>query len=352
MSPIHFFCCAMIIILSSCETTTQDQRMNKSIVRALIIDGENNHGVWPMTTYMMRDYLESSGLFEVDVVRKKYVWQGPHSDHRHDEAWRHTLLKEYAIPGLDESVTVLEPKADSLFNPDFHKYDVVISTLGWKATNWPEDTKKNFERYMSDGGGLVVIHAADNSFGNWPEYNKMIGIGGWGDRSAEDGPYLYYDDEGQEVKDPSEGICGSHGPQQDLLITNRVNHPITDGLPSTWLHGSDELYDRLRGPAEYVTVLSTAYSDVEKNAPPWDPNAQGSGRHEPVLMAIDYGSGRVFHSTLGHSYYSMESVGFITTFLRGAEWAATGAVTQEVPDDFPDDSEVSVRKWHKKRSTG
>lgn len=343
---------AIALNMSSCLSNKSSSELNNPKINALIIDGENNHGVWPMTTYMMKDYLESSGLFEVDVIRKKYVWQGPHSDHRHDEEWRKALLEEYAIPGLNKSVVVSEPKADSLFNPDFENYDVIISNLGWKATNWPEETKRNFEKYMSEGGGLVVIHAADNSFGDWPEYNKMIGIGGWGDRSAEDGPYLYYDDEGREVKNPAEGICGSHGPQQDLLITNRTAHPITDGLPSMWLHGSDELYDRLRGPAEHVSVLATAYSDVEGNAPPWDPNTKGSGRHEPVLMTIDYDAGRIFHSTIGHSYFSMESVGFITTFLRGAEWAATGQVTQEVPEDFPSDKEVQVRTWHKKRSTG
>jgi hypothetical protein len=31
----------------------------------------------------------------------------------------------------------------------------------------------------------------------------------------------------------------------------------------------------------------------------------------------------------------LKSVSFIVTFLRGAEWAATGKVTIPVPDDFP-----------------
>jgi|GEM_PF-5257717 hypothetical protein len=33
--------------------------------------------------------------------------------------------------------------------------------------------------------------------------------------------------------------------------------------------------------------------------------------------------------------YSMRCTGFQVTLLRGCEWAATGAVTQEVPTDFP-----------------
>jgi len=68
-------------------------------------------------------------------------------------------------------------------------------------------------------------------------------------------------------------------------------------------------------------------------------------RHEPMLMTIDYGKGRVFHTTLGHDDYSIESVGFIVSFLRGTEWAATGKVTQPIPDDFPTVEKSSSRTF-------
>jgi len=192
---------------------------------------------------------------------------------------------------------------------------------------------------MAEGGGLVVIHAANNSWGDWPEYNKMIGLGGWGDRNTESGPYVYYDSLNQLQYDISEGNCGSHGPQYEYIMDTRApEHPIMKGLPTAWLHTKDELYERLRGPAENMTVLATAYSDSEK-----DPDR--TGRHEPLLLTIDYGKGRVFHSALGHMDYSMECVGFITTLQRGAEWAATGKVTQDVPDDVPGTQAVSARKW-------
>jgi type 1 glutamine amidotransferase len=106
-------------------------------------------------------------------------------------------------------------------------------------------------------------------------------------------------------------------------------------LPTRWMHGSDELYERLRGPAENLTVLATAYADPAK---------RGSGEHEPMLMVIDYGKGRVFHTTLGHDQNSMKCVGFITTLQRGTEWAATGKVTQKVPADFPNAEKVTNRE--------
>lgn len=319
---------------------------SKIRMKALIIDGENNHGTWPKTTVMMRDYLNQTGLFEVDVARKAYAWQGPHADEVHGKEGRLAMLEQYKVDGIPETTRVEEPKEDPEFSPDFSQYNVVISNLGWKASEWPQKTKQDFVKYMKSGGGLVVIHAADNSFGDWTEYNEMIGLGGWGGRNTESGPYVYFDDKGKLVHDHSEGGCGSHGPGHEYqVVTRAADHPIMKGIPDAWLHTKDELYDRLRGPAENMTVLATAYSDVEGNAPPWDKTATGTGRHEPALMAINYGDGRVFHSILGHNDYSLECVGFITTFQRGAEWAASGKVTIPVPKDFPSAKSTSKRDW-------
>ena len=238
-------------------------------MRALILDGENNHGVWPKTTIMMKDYLEETGLFTVDIARTTYTWQGPHYDQSIGVTPITELLTMYPIQGDKPSIPVEEPKPDPDYDPDFQVYDVVISNMGWKASTWSSDLKKRLEDYVAGGGGFVVIHAANNSWGDWDEYNKMIGVGGWGGRSAATGPYVYYNDKGEYVRDESEGDCGSHGPQQEFVVTSRApDHPIMKGLPTDWLHTKDELYDRLRGPAENLTILATAYSDAKRNSPP------------------------------------------------------------------------------------
>ena len=297
-------------------------------LKALIIDGQNNHGVWPQSTYMMKRYLEETGLYSVDVARSKYTWKGD------------DLINQYPIKGLPKTEALAEPKPDPDFNPDFSQYDVVVSNFGWKAAAWPEETQSAFDAYVSGGGGFVVIHAANNSLPEWDAYNKMIGMGGWGGRTEKEGPYLYFDAMQKLVRDPSPGRGGSHGAQTPFLVTIRdADHPITQGLPTDWLHTKDELYAQLRGPAENIDVLATAYSDPEN---------KGTGRHEPMLMTLDYGQGRVFHTTLGHADYSFECVGFITTFLRGTEWAATGMVTQsDVPADFPTAKAASQRPFSK-----
>ncbi|MCL4797436.1 MAG: ThuA domain-containing protein [Bryobacteraceae bacterium] len=271
--------------------------------KAMILDGRNNHD-WRATTPVLKQILEETGLFTVEVV---------------------------TAPPDNEAL--------ASFAPNFSAYDVIVlnyNDFGPKnAGDWPEVTQLAFEKYVRGGGGVVSFHAADNAFPKWVEFNKIIGLGGWAGRNEKDGPYIRWRD-GKVVRDDSPGRGGSHGPRHEFLVEIREpNHPITKGLPLKWMHAEDELYDRLRGPAERLALLGTAFSA---------PEIKGTGEHEPILFTIEYGKGRVFHTTLGHDVPAMQCVGFIATLQRGTEWAATGKVTQKVPADFPTADKVSVRR--------
>lgn len=347
MKPLFIFYFILSgLLLSGCKSKIKSKKtINKPNLKALIIDGENSHGIWPKSTFMMKSYLEETGLFEVDIARKRFTWIGPHHNGIEETNDINDLLVIYPLNDDVDREAQNEPKHDPDFNPNFSKYDVVINNLGWKSSELPATTKANFDDYIKNGGGLVVVHGANNAWGQWEAYNNMIGLGAWGGRDVESGPYVFYNTKGDEQRDTSKGICGSHGKQHEFQIQTRaLAHPIMKGLPKVWLHTKDELYERMRGPAKNMTILATAYSDSTGNALINKKNKR-TGRHEPILMAIDYGKGRVFHSTLGHMDYSMESVGFITTFQRGAEWAATGRVTQNIPDDFPEENQSRSRKW-------
>ena len=293
-------------------------------LRVLIIDGQNNHTDWPKTTMMMKSSLEDSGRFTVDIERTQFTYKGG------------KLLEEFPLDDGKEYQDLRKAKTDPEFHPTFSDYDVVLSNFGYKAASWPEETKQALESYMAGGGGLVVVHAADNSFGDWDEFNQMIGLGGWGGRSEKTGPYVYLNDQGERVRDESAGKGGDHGPRHEYQVVIRdPDHPITRGLPRAWMHATDELYQKLRGPANNMTILATALAERKY---------KGTGNHEPIVMTIDYKDGRIFHTPMGHDGKAMSCAGYLTLLNRGTEWAATGEVTlTETPDDFPTDTESSSR---------
>ena len=252
-----------------------DDHKGLAKIKLLLIDGQNNHD-WKRCSPVMIDTLNATGRFSID---------------------RATVAKEDIAN----------------FKPDFSKYEVVLSN--YNGEPWLQETQDSFVKYMKKGGNLVVVHAADNSFPKWKEFNEMIGLGGWKGRNEKDGPYVYWKD-GKIVRDESKGRGGSHGrPWEYKVVVREKKHPITRGLPTEFLMVKEELYDRLRGPAKNMTVLATAFAEG------------GSERHEPVLMTISYGKGRVFHTVMGHSHTSMGGVAFQETLIRGTEWAATGKVT-------------------------
>lgn len=267
-------------------------------LKVLIIDGQNNHK-WEITTPVLKDALESSGAFEVTVSTAPA--KGSKAD-----AW-------------------------AGWKPDFAPYAAVVSN--YNGEPWPEAVRSAFDSYVKGGGGFVSVHAANNSFPEWKEYNQMIGVGGWGGRNEKSGPWLYVKD-GKLFRDTSAGNGGAHGPQHEFVVeVQDADHPITRGLPKRWLHAKDELYSRLRGPAENIRILASAKSDL-------------TAEQEPNLMVLDYGKGRVFHTTLGHADYSMLCRGFYETLQRGTEWAATGEVqrTADLPADFPAEGSLSPVK--------
>ena len=117
-------------------------------IRVLLIDGQNNHA-WQTTTPVLKKALESSGRFTVDISTTPPA-KSP------AEAW-------------------------AAWHPVFANYGVVVSNYNGEL--WPEAVRAEFEKYVREGGGFAPVHAADNSFPEWLEYNRMIGLGGWGGRN-------------------------------------------------------------------------------------------------------------------------------------------------------------------------
>ena len=286
------------VILCACVVVPVARAAAKPI-RVAILDGASAGAYhnWQLTTPILKMELEETGLFDVTVI---------------------------TAPGPDGDF--------SDFKPDFKQYQAIV--MNYDVATWPDDLRAQFEKYVSDGGGLVIVHAADNAFPDWKAYNEMIGVGGWRKRNENAGPHWYWQD-GKMVADSSPGNAGQHGARLPFQVTVRdAENPIMKGLPPVWMHVNDELYGALRGPGKNMTVLATAHSDAKN---------KGTDRDEPMLMVMRYGKGRIFHTVMGHDVFALSCVGFMTTFQRGTEWVATGKVTQKVPADFPTARTVSYR---------
>src|SRR5262249_21328304 len=167
-------------------------------VRVVIIDGQNNHA-WPSTTPWMRKVLEDSGRFTVDVCTTDKP------DKQKPADWEERM-KPVAFP------------------PDLSKYDVVLSNYNGGA--WPKEMQEALDDNLKAGRiALVIVHAANNSFGSWKEYLQMVGMG-WYDRGK--GDRLLLDDEGKQVRVPKgQGDGPGHRYTGNFQVTIRdKEHPI------------------------------------------------------------------------------------------------------------------------------
>ncbi len=215
----------LVIFFAGCSVNKNLSKKNDALkFSVLIVNGQNNHN-WEIGSETMTQILEGSNLFSVNIATS---------------------------PEKGEDM--------SNFKPNFSDYDVVV--MDYNGDEWCDETKTSFINYVRNGGGLFILHAADNSFPKWKEYNQIIGLGGWGKRNEKDGPYIYWQD-GKIVRDNSPGKGGGHGKQHEYVITTREQeHPIMKGLPGEWFHAQDELYHGLRGPAEHMTIKENSQSNI------------------------------------------------------------------------------------------
>ncbi len=228
------------------------------MIKTLLLTGQNNHD-WKRSSPFCKNLLEKSGKFQVDMTE--------------------------------------DPSAALADREKLSKYQLIF--LDYNGPAWSEPAKANFVDAVRNGTGVCIVHAANNAFSGWKEYEEICAL-------------LW-----------REGTGHGRYHKFDIKVTD-PGHPITKGLPPVLKDHPDELYHRLvhmhNTPHH---VIATAYSA---------PETGGTGNDEPMLVVKTYGKGRIFHDILGHVWEgggmdTFESPHFQLTLLRGCEWAATGAVT-------------------------
>lgn len=300
MTPFLLAIAALLVLLLAGSVHAAELSAK---IRVLIVDGCSNHD-WRLTTRCIRAILEPTGLFDVTVT---------------------TTPPTAASPGWTE------------WRPKFADFDVVIQTYNDLdgGAPWPAEVRADFEAFVREGGGVYVWHAGNNAFADWPEYNRIIGLG-W--RKKDQGVALQIDDDERIVRIPSgEGRDTSHGARFDALVIRLGEHPIHKDMPRRWKAANIEVYNFARGPAENVEVLSYA-NDSVRTRMNW-----------PIEWTVNYGKGRVYTSTLGHVWkgdvqpVTVRDAAVQTLLVRSLQWLANRPVTFPVPSDFPTETATSVR---------
>ncbi len=156
---------------------------------------------------------------------------------------------------------------------------------------WDEQKLEDVEKFLSRGGGLVILHPAvivPKGSDITGQVAKLIGL-------AWEHDYTRW----------------RHGPV-DLKIA-APDHPICSGLPGT-IHFLDEAYWPLKGDRSKITVLGTSDETISKDSSRTEP--------EPMFYINEYREGRVFSCILGHYTWTFDDPYFRILLLRGMAWAA------------------------------
>ncbi|SDF39520.1 ThuA domain-containing protein [Terriglobus roseus] len=260
----------MFLLLISCSpVVAQTPAPTIHAIQVLIVTGQDKHP-WRETSPYLKGLLEATGKFEVRVTEE---FKGAGEE----------TLRPY-------DVVVLDYSDEKLNVPD-----------------WSDSTKEALLNFVRSGKGLVVYHHSAASFQNWTEYRQLVGCV-W------------------------KTSASYHAPVHDYKVDIRdSDHPITRGMASSFMAKTDELYAGLDCvPLGDLHILATGWDDhsqyVAKPRSP-APEPGSPSRDEPLLWTHAYGSGRVFATMLGNDMRAVHTPGFISTFVRGTEWAATNAVS-------------------------
>lgn len=233
--------------------------------------------------------------------------------------WKSTsarLIKMYSEAGLFSVDVTTKP--DTLNYSSLKNYDAVVSNWNsWPNNNlrWPESTEKGLLDFVKNGGGLVTFHASSSAFYAWKEF-KTISTSAWIDSTW-------------------------HGtPGGTKVLIENSHHPITKGLTGFYTH--DELWVNSEKNDRFEVLAQSTNADLQEKGI----------QNQAVILVSEYGKGRIFHNALGHDAKAMRNTGFITLMLRGTEWAATGRITQKIPQELRSvDSSGKDYHWEKTDTT-
>lgn len=236
------FLTTILLISQLCSTVLAADAPKKLLV--VTVTTGFRHSSIPTAEKVISELAEKSGAFTVDFI---------HQPDGQPNARQRDALTKWEDEQLKPALAKLSP--DSLKN-----YDGVIfaNTTG----ELPIPDKQGFLDWIKSGGAFIGMHSASDTFHRWPEFIDMLG-----------------------------GEFRTHGPQVGIeCLCEDHSNPATAQLGRSWVILQEEVYQfRNYNPTNVHDLL---YLDKHPN--------QKTPGHFPVSWTKEYGSGRVFYTSLGH----------------------------------------------------
>jgi len=154
--------------------------------------------------------------------------------------------------------------------------------------------KKNLLEWVRNGGGLVGIHAATDTFYKWPEFGAMIGG--------------YFDGHPWNAN------------HRVVLRVEKPDHPLN--APFSGIETFDLVEEIYQFRAPYKAGRQDVLLRMDKETDQF--GIKGVKRDDkdfPVAWLRTHGKGRIFYSALGHNTHIYEDPRLLGHFLAGLQWA-------------------------------
>jgi type 1 glutamine amidotransferase len=195
--------------------------------------------------------------------------KGEHDYPAWQEVWSRLLAE---APNTEVKTAWMFPTAE-----EAEQADVMVF---YQKGTWNDERAELVDKFLSRGGGLVIIHWAVNGEDRAAELAQRIGL------ASKAGAVGY-----------------RHGPL-DIDFSAGRQHPITRNFERLNLH--DESYWRLRGDASKIGLLGTSEEE---------------GEATPQFWTYEKNGGRAFVSIPGHFMWTFDDPAFRLLLLRGIAWS-------------------------------
>jgi len=190
---------------------------------------------------------------------------------------------------FEENVAVPDANNQSVNYKTLNDFDAIVF-YGLGELELTDQQKADMLSFIKDDGkGFVGIHTAINAFLTWPEYGEMIGG--------------YFDDHPWTIFDAP-------------VVVEDHDFPAMRAFPKSFT-ARDEIYQVRNFSRDRVRVL--ARLDPRK-LDLKNPRVHRQDNDFAVAWARNYGKGRVFYSTFGHTDESWDDPKMQTMWLEAIKW--------------------------------